>query len=195
MLIAGHERGALPPERIAELLGCVGHGSGYPTVHALLRGSEEPDVCAAAGVACARLLGSRAEADLLLALNVAELRATREGAALGLCELGTAEAAASVAEAGRVGRIRIRVAARCAARMPFDADLWLSILEAPDSRSRRLATEVVYELLAHASDHASVGALDDLGQRGKQAVRRALEDTELYMLPDKRELLARWAGR
>lgn len=194
LLVAAHDRGTLGSEWVAELLGCVGHPVGYETARTMLFASDEEAPCAAAGVAAARMLGRRAEADLTLALHVAPVRVAREGAALGLCELGSAEAAASVTEAGLEGRIRIRVAARCVARMPFDAERWLELLEAPALRSRRLATEVVYEL-SGAPNEGGGTPLEELGERGKQAVRRALADGELYMLPDKREQLSRWAGR
>ncbi len=195
MLLTALDAGALSAERVAELLGCVGHGVAYDAVRAMLFGADDPSACTAAGIASARILGRRAEADLSVALRAAPEREGREGAALGLCELGTAAAAVTVAEAGRDGRIRIRVAARCSARMPFDADYWLEVLETGDLRSRRYATEVVYELLSSAGHTDARERLSALGERGREGVRRALEDEELYMLPEKRSILARWVAR
>lgn len=195
MLVAAYERGALPAERAMELLGSVGHAAGYETARAVLFGESSAVACTAAGVACARMLGRRAEADLSIALRLTATREAREGAALGLCEIGTSEAAATVAEAGRDGRIRIRVAARCAARMPFDAEFWLEQLESSDARCRRYGTELVYELLASSAAGDGRERLEELGERGKDAVRAALGDESLYMLPEKREILARWIGR
>ena len=192
MLIAAHERGALPSHRVAELLGCVGHASGYRAVLAMLYSADETDACAAAGVAAARILGRRADADLIVALSAGPDRVHREGAALGLSEIGTEEAAASVVEAGRDGRVRMRLAIRCAVRMPFDADFWLDQLESPRLRDRRYGTHLVYELLASPASSGAREHLDALGDRAKSAVRGALSDPELYMLPEKRELLARW---
>lgn len=189
MLMAAHDRGALPARRVAELLGCVGHAAGYRTVLAMLYAAEA-DACAAAGVAAARMLGRRADADLTLALSAGPERGHREGAALGLCEIGTEEAAASVAEAGRDGRIRMRVAIRCAVRMPFDARFWLEQLESVRVRERRYGTHLVYELLTISTEDDP--RLEALGERGKAAVRIALDDPALYMLPDKRDALARW---
>jgi hypothetical protein len=191
MLVAARDRGALSARATAELLGCVGHSAGYETVRTLLFTSEETDACAASGVAAARILGQRAESALSLALWLAPERAGREGAALGLCELGTADAAASIAHAGHQGRIRTRVAVRCAVRMPFDATFWLEQLESKELRDRRYGTELVYELLS-SSSRAARQYLEELGERGRSGVRRALEDDELYMLPEKREILARW---
>lgn len=195
MLIAAYERGTLPAERVAELLGSIGHGAGYDTVRTMLFEDEDTDAAAAAGVACARILGRRAEADLSIAVRASISREGREGAALGLCELGSAEAAASIAEAGRDGRIRIRLAARCAARMPFDASFWIEQLESTDARCRRYGTELVYELLASSGAIDARERLEELGDRGKEAVRAALEDTSLYMLPEKRDVLARWIAK
>lgn len=194
MLMAALDRGALSPARVAELLGAVGHGAGYRTVLAMLYAPEESDACEAAGVAAARILGRRADADLSVALSAGPERVNREGAALGLCEIGSEEAAASVAEAGRDGRIRIRVAVRCAVRMPFDASFWLELLESIDVRDRRYGTQLVYELLASPSAVEAPERLAELGARAKEAVRIALADPALYMLPDKRETLARWLG-
>lgn len=194
MIAAARERGHLSAARAAELLGCVGHASGYETVRALLFSSEETEACAAAGVAAARILGRRAEADLLLALHAAPERAGREGAAWGLLEIDSAEAAASIVEAGRKGSIRARIAVRCAARLPFDPEFWLEQLESPDRRERRYGTELVYELIGSSSE-AARGKLSALGDRGRDAVRRALDDPELYMLPEKRDALMRWAAQ
>ncbi len=195
MLLTALDRGVLPAERVAELLGCVGHGAGYEAVRTMLFGTDDLDACSPAGVAAARILGRRAEADLSVALHTAPEREGREGAALGLCELGTPEGAATVAEAGREGRIRIRVAARCSARMPFDPAYWVEQLESDDLRARRYATEVVYELLSAAASTDARERLAALGERGRDSVRRALGDAELYMLPEKRDLLARWVAR
>jgi hypothetical protein len=192
MIAGARERGDLDAQRACELLGCVGHAAGYDTVRALLFTSDETEACAAAGVAAARILGARAEADLLLALHAAPERAGREGAALGLMEIDTEDAAASIVEAGRTGRIRARVAVRCAARLPFDADLWLELLESSEGKDRRYATELVYELLVSNGEPARA-RLAALGERGREAVRRALGDAELYMLPEKRDVLMRWA--
>jgi hypothetical protein len=192
MIAAAREQGMLSAEHAAELLGAVGHAAGYETVRAMLFSSEEPEACASAGVAVARILGRRAEADLLLALHGAPERAGREGAALGLSELDNEEAALSIVEAARGGRVRARVAVRCAMRSPFDAELWLEILESNAGRDRRLGTELVYTLASSASD-AARERLEALGDRGRAAVRSALEDGALYMLPEKRDVLTRWA--
>lgn len=192
LLMAAHERGALSALSVAELLGCVGHGAAYDTVRAMLFAELDNKAHAAAGIACARILGRRAEADLSIAVRASRSREGREGAALGLCELGSAEAAGTIMEAGRDGRIRIRVAARCAARMPFDAAFWIEQLESSDARCRRYGTELVYELLASSAAVDARERLEELGDRGKDAVRAALEDPNLYMLPEKREVLARW---
>ncbi|HEY8428686.1 MAG TPA: hypothetical protein VIL20_09945 [Sandaracinaceae bacterium] len=194
MLVAAGERGALPPYAVAELLGCVGHAAGYAAARALLFGENDAKTYAAAGIACARILGARAEADLSIALRASPTREAREGAAIGLCEIGSAEAAATIAEAGRDGRVRMRLAARCAVRMPFDASYWLEQLESSDLRSRRYGTELVYELLAGGGATDARRHLYELGDRAKEAVRAALEDPRLYMLPEKREVLARWVG-
>lgn len=194
MLMAAYEEGALSSTHVAELLGCVGHGVGYRTVLGMLHDPEESEACEAAGLAAARILGQRADTDLTITLSTGPERAHREGAAFGLCEIGTEEAAASVTEAGRDGRIRIRVAVRCAIRMPFDASFWLELLESIDARDRRYGTQLVYELLASPDAVDAPERLAELGNRAKEAVRVALRDPALYMLPDKRELLTRWSG-
>jgi hypothetical protein len=194
--LAAYERGRIDAPRVAELLGAVGHAAGYAAVRSVLLTSADRDACEQAGRAMARILGQRADEDLVLALRLAPSREGREGAAAGLCELGSAEAAASVAEAGLDGRIRVRVAARTIVRLPFDAEHWLELLEASELRARRLATEVVYELVnSVAFDGPGTAELSELGERGKAAVRRALSDRELYMLPDKREQLTQWAEK
>jgi hypothetical protein len=192
MLVAAFEKGTLGAERVAELLGCVGHAAGYATVVTMLYSRDEVDACAAAGIAAARILGRRAEADLSIALSAAPERAGREGAALGLFEIGSEEAAASIAAAGLDGRVRTRVAARCAARLPFDASFWIEQLESPDVHARRYGTELVYELLAGVPVGEARERLQALGERAKVAVSAALRDPEIYMLPDKRDVLARW---
>lgn len=193
--LAAYEAGTLSEARLVELLGSIGHAAGYEMARTLLLTSEDRDTCDQAGLAMARILGRRAEDDLTLALRIAPTREGREGAVLGFCELGSEEGAASVAEAGLDGRIRVRVAARSMMRLPFDAEHWLELLEAPDLRARRLATEVVYELLSSvAFEGPGAHELEQLGDRGKEAVRRALADGELYMLPDKREQLTTWVA-
>jgi hypothetical protein len=192
MLAAALEAGAITPELAAELLGAVGHRSGYRTVRAMLFEPEQGGAAEAAGVAMARILGHDATADLSLALRGASEREAREGAALGLCELGDPGAAAVIAEAGRDGRVRARTAARCIARLPFDPEEWLAQLNAEALEARRLATEVVY-VLVRKGDEEARERLDLLGEPGRHAVRRALDVEELYMLPDKREALEGWA--
>jgi hypothetical protein len=76
--------------------------------------------------------------------------------------------------------------------MPFDAAFWLDQLESPRLRDRRYGTHLVYELLASPASSGAREHLDALGDRAKVAVRGALDDPQLYMLPEKRELLARW---
>jgi hypothetical protein len=193
MLIAALDAGRIPAKLGAELLGAVGHRAGYRSVRAMLFDPERPEAAEAAGVAMARILGRQAVADLSLALH-GPSREAREGAALGLCELGEAGAAAAVAEAGRDGRVRARVAARCVARLPFDPAEWLAQLEAEPLEARRLATEVVY-VLVRQDDEDARERLEALGDAGRRAVRRALDDEALYMLPDKRDALEAWAGQ
>ena len=141
----------------------------------------------------ARELAAEAEADLVVALRGAPAREAREGAALGLAELGGQEAAASITHAGAGGIIRARVAARCAATLPFEPAVWLELLESPDVTPRRLATELVY-VLVRRDDPSARRRLGVLGVRAKDAVRVALEDPALTMLPDKRDALAEWAA-
>ena len=191
MLVAAHEAGKLAPELVAELLGAVGHRSGYRTVRDMLFDEGVGTAGAPAGVAMARILGREAIGDLSLALRMAPTREGREGGALGLAELEDEEASASVAEAGADGRIRARVVARCVARMPFDPDEWLRRLASGRTEDRRLATEVIWVLVekGDAESHARLAAL---GPEGREGVRQALEDPDVYMLPEKRDALLAW---
>jgi hypothetical protein len=191
MLLAALDAGALPAELAAELLGAVGHATGYRTVRGMLFDPERGEAAEAAAVAMARMLGQQAVADLSLALRGATSREAREGAAQGLCEIGDPGAAATIAEAGRDGRIRARTAARCLARLPFDPEEWAAQLEAEPVTARRLATELVY-VLVRQNDLGARERLEALGDRGRRAVRRCLADEALTMLPDKREALAQW---
>lgn len=195
LVLGALDRGQVSDAVGAELLGCVGHGSGYGAVAAMLFDpSASAGAVAAAGPAMARILGRRAEADLSLALRMGVTREAREGAALGLTEVGSAEAAASIAEAACEGRIRARLAASCAVRLPFDAAHWIELLEAEALAPRRVATEVVYALVM--DDHGEArDALTELGDEGRRALRRALDDEALYMLPDKRRVLEGWLAR
>lgn len=191
MLIAALDAGSLAPELVAELLGAVGHRSGYRTVRAMLFDPELGPAASPAGVAMARIIGREAVGDLSLALRAAPTREGREGGAMGLAELGDPGGAAAIAEAGADGRIRARVVARCVARMPFDPDEWLLRLAAERPEERRLATEVIY-VLVEKGDADAKARLAALGEEGRAGVRRALDDPELYMLPEKREALAAW---
>ncbi|HJL16265.1 MAG TPA: hypothetical protein RMH99_11450 [Sandaracinaceae bacterium LLY-WYZ-13_1] len=193
MLMAALDSGALAPELAAELLGSVGHRAGYRAVRGMLFDAERSAAAAAAGVAMARILGQEASADLSLALRSAPTRQGREGAALGLTELGDVGATGLVTEAGRDGRIRVRTAARCLAGLPFDAEGWVARLDGEALEDRRLATEVVY-VLVRKNDDESRARLEALGEPGRRAVRRALIDEALTMLPDKRDALLEWAG-
>lgn len=183
------DRGALASDMAAELLGAIGHGSAYRTLITMLY--DDVDAAAAAGVAMAKVLGPRARTDLLAALRGAPTREGREGAALGLTELGDAHAATALTESGCDGLIRARVAARCAVRLTSAPELWLAYLIDERVERRRLGTEVVYVLLLADVPEARA-QLVALGDAGRDAVRTALEDPELFMLPDKREALAAW---
>lgn len=191
MLVAALDAGSIAPELGAELLGAVGHRSGYRTLRTMLFEPERASAAEAAAVAMARVLGPNATDDLLLALRAGPSREAREGAAWGLAELDDPHSAATIGEAGRDGRIRARVAARCIARLPFDPGEWLAQLQADDLAAKRLATEVVYVLVRQADERAQE-QLDALGEAGRRAVRRVLEDEDLYLLPDKRDALESW---
>ncbi len=71
-------------------------------------------------------------------------------------------------------------------------DLWLELLAAEDHAARRLGTELVYVLL-NRNDPGARQRLDMLGPRAKMAVREALDDPSLYMLPEKRATLEAWS--
>lgn len=188
IILGALDRGNVDSSLGVELLGCIGHPSGYGTALRALIDKERPEAASIAGVAMARILGARAAPDLLVALARAEGRAGREGAALGLAELGERAHAEFVIEAARQGTIGTRLGARCVARLPFEASRWLTLLENEVASDRRLATEVVY-LLVRRTDQAR---LDALGEAGRAAVRRCLDDAAVYMRPEKRDVLATW---
>ena len=110
-----------------------------------------------------------------------------------LAELDDGVHAELVIEAARAARIRARLAARCVARLPFDPMRWLELLISERVADRRLATELVY-LLLRREDRAARERLDALGEPGRRAVQRCLDADDLYMLPDKRDVLSAWAA-
>ena len=191
IVLGALDRGTVSRDLAVELLGAVGHGSGYATARALL--FEDPEAAPGAGVAMAQMLGLRALADLHLALRGAEERECREGAALGLAEVGDASSAVNIAEAGCDGQIRARVAARCVVRLESAPELWLTYLQHASMAHRRFGTEVVYVFLL-ADDAESHAQLDALGEPGRAATREALADPELFMLEDKRDALLQWSA-
>ena len=105
-----------------------------------------------------------------------------------VAELGERAHAEFVIEAARGGAIGTRLAARCVARLPFEPSRWLALLTSKALSDQSLATEVVY-LLLRRTDQAR---LDALGEAGREAVRHCLDDPEVYMRPEKREVLASW---
>ncbi|MEC7526472.1 MAG: hypothetical protein VYE22_41730 [Myxococcota bacterium] len=193
MILAALDRGTLPPELAAELLGAVGHRAAYDILRAMLLDPEMPNAWAAAGVAMAQVLGLDAGPDLAVAMREAPERGAREGAAFGLAELGDEAAVAGIVEAGLRGLIRARVAARCGADLPFLPELWLQLLASSERTARRLGTELIYVLL-NRNDPGAQERLEALGPRAKSAVREALEDPSLYMLPEKRATLEAWSA-
>ncbi|GAB5544578.1 MAG: hypothetical protein RID81_06135 [Sandaracinaceae bacterium] len=192
MVLAALDRGSFAPELAAELLGAIAHRAGYPVLQAMLLDEEAESAWVAAGVAMARVLGLDSGPDLAVALREAPERGAREGAAFGLAELGDEAALAGIVDAGLRGAIRARVAARCGADLPLVPDLWLELLAAEDHAARRLGTELVYVLL-NRNDPGARQRLDMLGPRAKMAVREALDDPSLYMLPEKRATLEAWS--
>ncbi len=191
LLQAALDRDAIRPDIAVELLGCVRHRAGYSLARSCLYNADRRDAAFAAGIAMARIAGPEADSDLIVALWAAPEREGREGAALGLCEIGEAHHAAAIFRAAREGKIRARVAAGCAIQLPFDPELHLELLRSEDRGDRRLGTELVYELLVQSGDETEL-RLRELGEEAKWAVQLCLEDAELYMLPDKREALEAW---
>lgn len=191
LLQSALDRGAIRPDIAIELLGCVRHGAGYTLARSCLYNAERREAAFAAGIAMARIGGADADADLTVALWAAPEREGREGAALGLCELGEAHHAEAIYRAAREGKIRVRVAAGCSLQLPFDPVLLLELLRSETGADRRLGTELVYELLAQATDEAEL-RLRELGDEGRWAVQVCLEDPNLTMLPDKRGALEAW---
>lgn len=190
LVLTALDRGDVDLGLAVELLGCIGHRSGYRVAHAALNDDEHPEVAAQAAIAMARILGHDADADLLLVLWRGEERESREGAAVGLVEHATPADASSIVEAARDGRIRVRIGARCVARLPFEAEDWIELLGSGEVRDRKLATEVVY-LLLRRGDREAQARLIALGALGRKAVARCVEEDD--MLPEKRDLLAAWA--
>lgn len=191
LLQSALDRDAIRPDIAVELLGCVRHRAGYTLARSCLYDADRRDAAYAAGIAMARIAGSEADPDLTVAMWAAPEREGREGAALGLCELGERHHAAAIFRAAREAKIRARVAAGCALQLPFDPELHLELLRSTEGPDRRLGTELVYEMLVQATDDAEL-RLRELGDEAKWAVQLCLEDEDLYMLPDKREALEAW---
>lgn len=192
LLQSALDRDAIRPDIAVELLGCVRHRAGYALARACLYNADRRDAAYAAGITMARIAGPEADADLTVALWVAPEREGREGAALGLCELGEPHHADAIFRAARDGKIRARVAAGCSLQLPFDPQLHLELLRSEEVADRRLGTELVYELIVQSSNEAGL-RLRELGDEAKWAIQLCLEDDALYMLPEKREALEAWA--
>lgn len=191
LLQSALDRDAIRPNIAVELLGCVRHRAGYTLARSCLYDADRRDAAYAAGIAMACIAGSEADPDLTVAMWAAPEREGREGAALGLCELGERHHAATIFRAAREGKVRARVAAGCALQLPFDPALHLELLRSEEPADKRLGTELIYEMLVQATDDAEL-RLRELGEEAKWAVQLCLEDDDLYMLPDKREALEAW---
>lgn len=119
LLIAAFEAGMAPAWLVAYLLGRIGADCGYATARMIVLAAPGQLAESCAAVAMVRIRRARAFADLAELLNTAPQRASREAAASGLAELGSAEAAALILAASQAQTIRANIARRLLTPTPW----------------------------------------------------------------------------
>ncbi|WP_345720086.1 hypothetical protein [Herpetosiphon gulosus] len=189
LLIAAFEAGTAPAWLVAYLLGRIGADCGYATVRAIVLAALGQLAESYAAVAMVRIRGAQAFADLAELLNTAPQRASREAAANGLAEFGSAEAAEYILAAGRAQTIRLNIAGGLLGRLPCNQAQIAELLTSDQAAHVRLALIVVKAMaLNHVSD-----------SRPEQALIAALEQTlanpAIAMAPQTRRNLTRWIIR
>lgn len=112
LLIAAFEAGTAPAWLVAYLLGRIGAACGYATARAIVLAAPGQLAESYAAVAMVRIRGAQAFGDLAELLNTAPQRTSREAAASGLAEFGSAEAAALILTASQAQTIRAHIARR-----------------------------------------------------------------------------------
>ncbi|XSG73979.1 hypothetical protein ACP8Y2_17520 [Herpetosiphon llansteffanensis] len=112
LLIAAFAAGKAPAWLIAYLLGRIGAACGYATVRSIVLAAPGQMAEDYAAVAMVRIDREQALIDLAELLNTAPQRASREAAASGLAEFGSAVAAELILAAGQTQIIRPKIVRR-----------------------------------------------------------------------------------
>ena len=112
LLIAAFEAGTAPVWLVAYLLGRIGTACGYATARAIVLSAPGQLAESYAAVAMVRIREAQAFGDLAELLKTAPQRASREAAASGLAEFGSAEAAELILTASQAQTIRASIARR-----------------------------------------------------------------------------------
>lgn len=189
LLIAAFAAGTAPAWLVAYLLGRIGADCGYSTARAIVLAAPGQLAESYAAVAMVRIRGAQTFGDLAELLNTAPQRASREAAASGLAEFGSAEAVEFILAAGQTQTIRLNIAGSLLGRLPCDQAKIAELLTSEQAHNIRLALAIV-----------KVMALNlNVDSRPEQDLIAALEQTlanpAIVMAPQTRRNLTRWIAK
>jgi len=143
-LIEAFRGRSAPAWLVAHLLGCNGHDDGYALVREILLSAPGLLAESYAGVALTKIRGNRAFDDLASLLTEAPHKASREGAAYGLRELGGPVAIRIIAAAGRDGHIKPSVAASILAKLPTPSRRVIELVDSDTERGLLIAAWLIH---------------------------------------------------
>lgn len=194
-LMAAFGCAAAPPWLTAHLLGCIRDETGYETAREILLQAPGQLAESYAGVALARIRGTRAFDDLCQILRSAPQQRSREGAASGLARLPSTNAATVILEVALLNRIRYTVSAFTLAELRLDPAMVNDLLTTGDRRAIRLGSEIVWQFVLDSRARPSTDVsnwLDEAQAVVTASLRRVLASPAVTMSPRKRRELDAW---
>lgn len=153
-LVEAYRRGVAPAWMTAYLLGCLRAECGYNTVREILLAAPGRLAESYAGVAMARIRGSRARSDLVALMCSAVHLRSREGAAYGVGELRDPALVPVVYDGFRARRLRKHTAASIIRNLDVSTATVTAWLRSPDERDRSLGVEIAFFMEEVKSDQA-----------------------------------------